>query len=49
MYKNRHMKDKWQHYITLTPNLIIKIPHQHHTHVVLFSRNDKKNQQLPDI
>lgn len=42
MYKNRHMKDKWQH-MTFKPDPISKIPHRQHTHLTLSFRVMKKN------
>lgn len=42
MYKNRHMKDKWQH-MTFKPDPISKIPHRQHTHLTLSFHVMKKN------
>lgn len=41
MYKNRHMKVKWQH-MTFKPDPISKIPHRQHTHLTLSFRVMKK-------
>lgn len=51
MYKNRHMKVKWQH-MTFKPDPISKIPHRQHTHLTLSFRVMKKKkpkQLLPDV